>query len=67
MDDLDRVLSWFGMRKTGRSIFQCGFDTPEIEIVNETQMRRAIADPYGYRGLASEPSQSWATVKRLYR
>ena len=67
--ELDRVLSWFGMRKTGRTIFQCGVDTPEIVIVNETQMRLAIADPYGYRtnGPTSGPLQSWAKVKELFR
>jgi hypothetical protein len=56
------------MMKTGGTIFQCGFATPEVVVVNETQMLRAIADPFGYTTRpAAAQAQSWSKTKLLYR
>jgi|CXWL01.1.fsa_nt_gi hypothetical protein len=66
--ELEQMLSWFGMETTGRTVRQWGMDTPETRIVDESQMRRAIADPYGYRTRgAAIQSRSWSRVKGLYR
>jgi hypothetical protein len=65
---VDQQLTWFGMRRTGGTIVQCGMETPEIEVIDEAQMRRAIADPYGHlrRSTSAQPV-SWSLVKEVYR
>jgi hypothetical protein len=67
-DSLDRILDWFGMIRTGRSIVQFGQETPEIAVIDEARMQVAIANPYGYRtGPMVIEEQSLSRVKTLYR
>jgi hypothetical protein len=67
-NNINKILAWFGMMKTGETIVQPdGSVTPEIVIVDEAQMARAIADPYGYTTQPAGLPQTWSKMKSLYR
>jgi hypothetical protein len=68
-ESTERILAWFGMRYSGQTEVVNGIEMPQVAVVNEAQMRRAILDPNGYRnsvtGLAN--GGSWTNMKTLYR
>lgn len=63
-----RILSWFGIRPTGRMITDRGRELPELEVASPPSMRRAIQNPYGYRdAVTSGQPAAWSRVKSIYK
>ena len=69
-EDAVTIMRWFGFEKTGRTIAPHGTPIPEYALVDEQQMKRAIADPYGYRvqdAIDAAIPSSWSSVKVLFQ
>jgi hypothetical protein len=69
-DDPARVLAWFGLEYSGRTLVEWnGAPIPEVRVADEAQLRRAVLDPYGYRRATASGAVGlpWGRVKVLYR
>jgi hypothetical protein len=67
-EERQRIMSWFGISYTGDTIPFRNSRIPAVNVVDEAQMHRAQADPFGYLRRASAAHYArWGEVKSIYR